>query len=78
VLWEKPQLDRLYSRLEDEYELTERLDTLERKLNAISATANALTDIMDTQRSLRLEWAVVGLIVIEVVIGFIQIYAGTH
>jgi uncharacterized Rmd1/YagE family protein len=78
VLWEKPQLDRLYSRLEDEYELAERLDTLERKLNAISATANALTDIMDTQRSLRLEWAVVGLIVIEVVIGFIQIYAGTH
>jgi uncharacterized Rmd1/YagE family protein len=78
VLWEKPQLDRLYARLEDEYELKERLDTLERKLAAISATADALTDIIDTQRSLRLEIAVVVLIVIEVVIGCIQIFSGTH
>ncbi|OAF16970.1 RMD1 family protein [Bradyrhizobium neotropicale] len=78
VLWEKPELDRLYSRLEDEYELKERLETLERKLKAVSETANALTDIIDTQRSLRLEVAVVVLIVIEVVIGCIQILAGTH
>ncbi|NUR11124.1 MAG: RMD1 family protein [Bradyrhizobium sp.] len=78
VLWEKPELDRLYSRLEDEYELKERLDTLERKLTAISETANALTDIIDTQRSLRLEIAVVVLIVIEVAIGCFQILAGMH
>ena len=38
----------------------------------------ALTDIIDTQRSLRLEIAVVVLIVIEVVIGCIQILAGLH
>lgn len=78
VLWEKPQLDRLYARLEDEYELTERLDTLERKLKVISETADALTDIIDTQRSLRLEIAVVVLIVIEVAIGCFQIFAGIH
>jgi uncharacterized Rmd1/YagE family protein len=78
ALWEKPELDRLYARLEDEYELKERLDTLERKLTAISETANALTDIIDTQRSLRLEIAVVVLIVIEVVIGCFQILAGIH
>ena len=78
VLWEKPQLDRLYARLEDEYELQERLVTLERKVTAISETANALTDIIDTQRSLRLEVAVVVLIVIEVAIGCFQIFSGTH
>ena len=78
VLWEKPELDRLYSRLEDEYELKERLDTLERKLAAVSETANALTDIIDTQRSLRLEIAVVVLIVIEVAIGCFQIWTGVH
>ncbi|MBR0975186.1 MULTISPECIES: RMD1 family protein [Bradyrhizobium] len=78
VLWEKPELDRLYARLEDEYELKERLDTLERKLTAVSETANALTDIIDTQRSLRLEIAVVVLIVIEVAIGCFQIYTGIH
>jgi uncharacterized Rmd1/YagE family protein len=78
VLWEKPQLDRLYARLEDEYELKERLDTLERKLTVVAETADALTEIIDTQRSLRLEIAVVVLIVIEVVIGCIQIWSGTH
>ncbi|MBR0718254.1 RMD1 family protein [Bradyrhizobium liaoningense] len=78
VLWEKPELDRLYARLEDEYELKERLDTLERKLSAISETANALTDIIDTSRALRLEVAVVVLILIEVAIGCFQIYAGLH
>ncbi|GLR98138.1 putative Rmd1/YagE family protein [Bradyrhizobium liaoningense] len=76
VLWEKPELDRLYSRLEDEYELKERLDTLERKLAAVSETANALTDIIDTQRSLRLEIAVVVLILIEVAMGSFQLLAG--
>src|SRR3569623_2452717 len=78
VLWEKPQLDRLYARLEDEYELKERLDTLERKLTVIAETADALTDIIDTQRSLRLEVAVGVLIVIEVAIGCFQIFSGTH
>nr|GAJ37214.1 hypothetical protein BDOA9_0164330 [Bradyrhizobium sp. DOA9] len=76
VLWEKPELDRLYSRLEDEYELKERLDTLERKLAAVSETANALTDIIDTQRSLRLEIAVVVLILIEVAMGTFQLLTG--
>lgn len=78
VLWEKPELDRLYARLEDEFELKERLDTLERKLAAISETANALTDIIDTQRSLRLEMAVVVLIVLEVGIALFQILASGH
>lgn len=78
VLWEKPELDRLYARLEDEYELKERLDTLERKLTAISETANALTDIIDTRRSLRLELAVVVLIVIEIAIGCWQVFASIH
>jgi uncharacterized Rmd1/YagE family protein len=78
VLWEKPELDRLYARLEDEYELKERLDTLERKLTAISETANALTDIIDTQRSLRLEAAIVVLILIEIAMGVFQMSSGTH
>ena len=41
-------------------------------------TANALTDIIDTQRSLRLEVAIVVLIVIEIAIGCFQIWSGTN
>ncbi|MGY4412474.1 putative Rmd1/YagE family protein [Bradyrhizobium sp. LB7.1] len=78
ALWEKPELERLYARLKDEYELKERLEMLERKLSAISGTANALTDIIDTRRSLRLEWVVVVLIVMEVAIGCFQIITAAH
>jgi uncharacterized Rmd1/YagE family protein len=78
VLWERPGLERLYARLEDEYELKERVDGLDRKLTVIAETANALTDIIDTRRSLRLEWAIVLLIVFEIGIAFYQIYTGSH
>ncbi|MET4221125.1 putative Rmd1/YagE family protein [Bradyrhizobium sp. LB14.3] len=78
ALWEKPELERLYARLKDEYEFQERLEMLERKLSAISGTANALTDIIATRRSLRLEWVIVVLIVIEVAIGCFRIITAAH
>jgi len=73
VLWERPDLERLYARLEDEYELKERADVLTRKLSVISDTAKALADIIDTERSLRLEVIIVVLILLEIVIAAYQI-----
>ena len=66
VLWERPSLERFYARLEDEYELKERADVLTRKLTVISDTAQALADIIDTNRSLRLEMIIVLLIAVEI------------
>ena len=68
VLWDRPDLERLYARLEDEYELSERVETLNRKLTVVSDTATTLADIVDTKRSLRLELIVIILIAVEVVI----------
>jgi uncharacterized Rmd1/YagE family protein len=73
VLWERPDLERLYARLEDEYELKERADLLTRKLTVISNTAQALADIIDTERSLRLEALIVILILLEILIMGYQI-----
>jgi uncharacterized Rmd1/YagE family protein len=73
VLWERPDLERLYARLEDEYELKERADVLTRKLTVISDTAKALADIIDTERSLRLELIIVGLILLEILFTAYQI-----
>jgi len=75
VLWDRPDLERLYARLEDEYELSERAETLNRKLEVIAETATTLADIIDTQRSLRLEIIIVFLIAFEIVITFYEIYA---
>jgi len=75
VLWDRPDLERLYARLEDEYELSERVETLNRKLAVIADTASTLADIVDTKRSLRLEMIVIFLIAFEVVLAFYEIYA---
>src|ERR1700687_2520256 len=75
VLWDRPDLERLYARLEDEYELSERVETLNRKRAVIADTATTLSDIIDTKRSLRLEIIVVILIAFEIVITFYEIYA---
>ncbi len=68
VLWDHPALERLYIRLADEYELRERERALERKLEVISRTVETLLDLVTQNRNLRVEWYIVGLIVIEVVL----------
>jgi len=73
VLWERPALARFYARLEDEYELKERADVLTRKLTVISDSAKVFADIIDTERSLRLELIIIVLIVLEIVIAGFQL-----
>jgi uncharacterized Rmd1/YagE family protein len=55
-LWERPDLERLYVRLEDEYELRERLLALERKLSLVSRTAETALELMQHDSSHRVEW----------------------
>ena len=74
VLWERPDLERFYARLEDEYELKERADLLTRKLAVISDTGQALADIIDTERSLRLERIIIALILLETIFTGYQIF----
>lgn len=77
VLWDRPDLGRLYARLKDEYELKERREELTRKLEVISETAKALTDLINAERSIRLEMMIVFLIVFDILVMFYQMYAGT-
>ena len=74
MLWDRPDLERLYARLEDEYELKERAGTLKRKLDVIVETARALTDIIDADRATRLEATIVILIIAEILITFYQMF----
>jgi uncharacterized Rmd1/YagE family protein len=74
VLWDRSDLERLYARLADEYELSERAAALTRKLDVIGETARALTDLIDAERSLRLEATIVALIVVEIIITFYDIF----
>jgi uncharacterized Rmd1/YagE family protein len=68
VLWDHPELERLYARLEDEYELVERSRGMERKLALINETVGTILEMVQTQRSVRLEWYIIGLIAIEIML----------
>jgi required for meiotic nuclear division protein 1 len=65
LLWDHPELERLYLRLAEEYELRERSRALDRKLDVISRTVETLLGLVQNRSTLRVEWYILGLIVAE-------------
>jgi required for meiotic nuclear division protein 1 len=78
VLWDHPELERLYARLEDEYELAERSRGLEGKLALINETVGTIVDLVQNQRSTRLEWYIIGLIAIEILLSLGDMVLRAH
>jgi uncharacterized Rmd1/YagE family protein len=76
LLWEHPELEQLYLRLEDEFDLRERAAILDRKLDLISRTANTVLDLLQKRRSIRVEWYIVVLIVLEIAISVYGLFGG--
>lgn len=74
VLWDRPDLERLYARLADEYELVERSRAIDRKLALVSETVGTLLELAQDQRSVRLEWYIICLIVVEILLSMYQIF----
>jgi uncharacterized Rmd1/YagE family protein len=75
LLWDQSNLERLYVRLQNEYELKERHLALERKLSLIAQTAETLLDILRNKRSHRVEWYIVILIVFEILLTLYQMFS---
>ena len=68
LLWDHPELERLYLRLAEEYELRERDRALDRKLEVIARTVETVLSLLQSRSSLRVEWYIVALIVAELVL----------
>jgi required for meiotic nuclear division protein 1 len=77
IIWERPDLERLFLNLEAEYEIRERQLALERKLTLINDTAGTLLDLLQSKRSLRVEWYIVILIVVEIVLTLYELFLHT-
>jgi uncharacterized Rmd1/YagE family protein len=75
LLWDHPELEILYARLEDEYELRERHHAVEHKLQLISKTAETLLGLLQHDRALRVEWYIVLLIVVEIALTLYELFA---
>lgn len=74
ALWEHPELERFYARLEDEFEIIERGTLLNGKVGVVASAAETFTDLIDTQRSARLELLIVILILAELIIGAVTLF----
>lgn len=77
LLWDAPELERIYLRLENEYEIRERHLALERKLDLISRTAETVLDLLQHNTGLRVEWYVVILIVVEILLSLYDLFVQT-
>jgi uncharacterized Rmd1/YagE family protein len=80
LLWDHPELERLWARLRDDFEIRERYAALHGKLALIARTAETALELLQNRRSLRVEWAIVGLIVFEILLTLIQwaLAGGSH
>jgi uncharacterized Rmd1/YagE family protein len=74
LLWDRSDLDRLYARLEDEYEIKERQAALDVKLAVVTRAAQTMLDLAQAKRSLNVEYYIVGLILFEIVIAIFQMF----
>jgi hypothetical protein len=72
LLWEHPELDPLFIRLQAEFELNDRFTALDRKLELISRTVGTVLSLLQNRRSLRVEWYIVALIVMEFMLSIYQ------
>lgn len=68
ITWDDVELDRLYERLSVEYELRERDLALTRKLELISRTVQTYLELRQNRLSLRVEWYIVLLILVEIIL----------
>ncbi len=74
LIWERPELERLYVRLAEEFEIRERHRVLERKLELISRTAQTVLELLQHRHSLRVEWYIVILIVAEILLTLYELF----
>jgi uncharacterized Rmd1/YagE family protein len=68
ITWEREEIEKLHERLHDHFDLEERLRTINRKLDFLADNTSLLMEVLQAQKSLRLEWAIVILIALEILI----------
>lgn len=69
VLWDHPELERLWIKLADDYDLAPRARAIGQKLEVIRETADQMGDLLSTRTSHRLEWYIIALIALEILLG---------
>jgi len=72
--WEREEIEQLYVKLRNEYELRDRFDILNEKIDFLSENNTALINFISAQKANLLEVIVIILIVIEIVLFVLDIF----
>jgi len=72
--WEQEEIERLYDRLRDAYELRDRFDILNEKIDFLSENNTTLLNYISSQKANFLEIVVIILIVIEIVLFLLELF----
>lgn len=70
-IWESPELERLYNRMDAEYDLRARFDVLDKKANYLSDISKMLMEFLAEKRNAFLETIIIALIVFEIGLWFL-------
>jgi required for meiotic nuclear division protein 1 len=68
LLWDHPELERLYARLAEEYELRDRARALDHKQDILLRTSEIMLGLVQERGNMRVEWYILLLIVAELII----------
>ena len=68
----------LYKRMRDYIDLDDRLETINVRYTVLQDLLGIARSVQEAKHSVRLEWVVIWLILIEVVIGVATILLGQH
>jgi uncharacterized Rmd1/YagE family protein len=78
LLWEHSELEGFFLMLENDFELRERNAALVRKINLVRLTAQTSLEQLHSRRSLRVEWYIVILIVVEILLTLFDLFVRNH
>ena len=71
--WESPELETLYNQLHREYDMGDRFDILDEKVNFLSDNAKLLLNFIAEKRNAFLEMVIIALFVIDLIPLFIDL-----
>lgn len=74
MLWDRPDLEKLFLLMSNEYEIRDRQRVLEGRLKVVTDTISYNTDILNYLSSYRVEWYITILIIVEIMLTLYEMF----
>jgi uncharacterized Rmd1/YagE family protein len=73
LFWQHPWLKPFYTVVKEAFQVSERVETLDAKLDTANEILSMISDQFNQRHGSRLEWIVIWLVMVEVVIGVLEL-----